>query len=495
MLALLSSAVALSSVAAASSEPVSFGTLLQCETAGGRCLWADGKGNTIPSAEVVRQMMASEGLDAREDVEEHRRLQEHVRYLEDVRSLATQEGVEFSYKVGVNTRHLYLDHERKQTAQDFVRQELHAQTRRRLEEAQEALQPATRRLASTVPATLNWCSTDNPMNKNICTTVKSQNKCGSCWAFAATDAIETAVAVNSKNNPIPLSPQQFLDCSKREMTATFQYCWAASGVTGAKWLQTEMKWGSQNNACDGGMTHGAFADAAGLHLSLMSELDLPYKEVDQVTLNPFKSTTKAPSSSSSSGNTTCENDPTKAAASIENWEQAVGKKCDNSSDPTQLLKIALQNQPISVAINSGSNFKDYKGGIYECPNSGDFTDSSQIDHAVVLVGYGTEGSTNYWILKNSYSSQWGDKGYLKIKMDSKINCGINIFPVIPLGAKAGSAKTTIDGGGDKVFLYLSPTVWIFIASVTTIATIVLTAVGLVVARRRRATQLASGQQN
>lgn len=488
-LALFSSAVALIASASASSpEPASFGTLLRCEN-GARCLWADGKGNAVNGAEVVRQLMKSEGLDAREDVEEHQRLQEHVRYLEDVRSHAAHEGVEFTYKVGVNTRHLYLDHERKQTVQEFVRQELHAQTRRRLEEAA----PAARRLASLAPATLNWCSTDNPLKKNICTTVKSQNKCGSCWAFAATDAIETAVAVNSKKDPIPLSPQQFLDCSKREMTATFQYCWAGSGVTGAKWLQTEMKWGSQNNACDGGMTHGAFADAAGLRLSLMSELDLPYKEVDQVTLNPFKTMTKAPSASSGSGNATCENDPTKAAASIENWEQAVGKKCDNSTDPTELLKIALQNQPISVAINSGSNFKDYKGGIYECPNSGDFTDSSQIDHAVVLVGYGTEGSTNFWILKNSYSSQWGDKGYLKIKMDSKINCGINIFPVIPLGAKAGSAKTTIDGGGDKVFLYLSPTVWILIATMATIATVVLTAVGLVIARRRRAAHLANGQ--
>ncbi|TYZ64239.1 hypothetical protein PybrP1_005918 [[Pythium] brassicae (nom. inval.)] len=485
-----------SATATVSSEAESLGTLLRCDIAGesdARCLWADGEGNAVGADEIVRRMMRAEGLDAQQDAVEHRRLQDHMRYLEDVRSHAVREGIEFSYKVGVNTRHLYLDEDRKQTAVEFVRQELQAQRRRRLEEVQPAAQPpaSSRRLA-TLPATFNWCSSDNPQGKSICTPVKSQNRCGSCWAFAATDAIETAVSANSKTPPIPLSPQQFLDCSKREMTVTFQYCWASSGVSGAKWLLPEMKWGSQNNGCDGGMTHGAFADAAGLRLSLMSELDLPYKEVDQVTLNPFKSQTKPPTMSSQ--NVTCENVASKAAASIENWEQAVGKKCDVSSNPTELLKLALQTQPISVAINSGSNFKDYKGGLYECPNNGDFVENSEIDHAVVLVGYGMEGSTPYWIIKNSYSSQWGDKGYLNLKMDSKLNCGVNVFPVVPLGAKAGSAKTTIDGGGDKLFLYLSPGVWIMIASVVSVGTIVLTVMGVIISRRLRAEQLESGRQ-
>ncbi|KAF1335568.1 Cysteine protease family c01a, partial [Globisporangium splendens] len=484
--AILSSGVAV----AASEETHSFGTLLQCAE-GGRCLWAGQDGTPVVSDEIVRQMMESEGIDGDE---EKQRLEEHMRYLEDVQTHAAEEGLAFTYKIGVNARHLYLDGNRKLTAKQFVRQEVHAQMRRRLEEAEEASQmksEASRRLASTLPTSLNWCSTDNPLKRNICTVIKSQNKCGSCWAFAATDAIETAVAVNSGNTPQALSPQQFLDCSKREMTATFQYCWAASGAKGATWLQPEMKWGSQNNACDGGMTHGAFQDAAALHLSLMTELDMPYQEVDVVTLNPFKTTTtKAPSSSSSSSsNATCVNDPAKAAAGINNWEQVVGKNCDNSTDATELLKIALQQQPISVAINSGSNFKDYKGGIYECPNSGDFTDSSEIDHAVVLVGYGTEGSTDYWILKNSYSSQWGDKGFLKLKMDSKINCGVNVFPVIPLGAAAGAVKSVVDGGGDKLFLGFPPGVWIAAAVVVSIATIVLTVIGVIVSSRRRAAML------
>uniref|UniRef100_K3W742 Peptidase C1A papain C-terminal domain-containing protein n=1 Tax=Globisporangium ultimum (strain ATCC 200006 / CBS 805.95 / DAOM BR144) TaxID=431595 RepID=K3W742_GLOUD len=479
--------VAILSSSVAMAETHSFGTLLQC-AAGSRCLWAGADGTPVVSDEIVRQMMESEGIDGDE---EKQRLEEHMRYLEAVQMHAAEEGLAFTYKIGVNARHLYLDGNRKLTAKQFVRQEVHAQTRRRLEEAEEAMQvkpEASRRLAVTLPSTLNWCSTDNPLKRNICTSVKSQNKCGSCWAFAATDAIETAVAVNSGNSPQALSPQQFLDCSKREMTATFEYCWAASGAKGATWLQPEMKWGSQNNVCDGGMTHGAFQDAAALHLSLMTELDMPYKEVDVVTLNPFKTTTtKAPSVSSA--NATCENDSTKAAASINNWEQVVGKKCDNSTDATELLKIALQQQPISVAINSGSNFKDYKGGIYECPNSGDFTDSSEIDHAVVLVGYGTDGSTDYWILKNSYSPQWGDKGFLKLKMDSKINCGVNVFPVIPLGATAGAVKSVVDGGGDRLFLGFAPGVWIAAAVVVSIATIVLTVIGVIVSNRRRAAML------
>lgn len=430
--------------------------------------------------------------------------------------------------MGVNTRHLYLEHRRRLTAREFVHQEIRAKKsreqerrrrQRRLDEPEPEPEPAVNwdvpatnppaplpsaspasavsstagsvassraagsrgnqfvstGSAASIRSTLNWCSNDNPLGKSVCTPVKSQNKCGSCWAFAATDAIETAVAISSKNDPRALSSQQFLDCSKRDLTTTFTYCWADGNVQGATWLLQEMKWASQNNGCEGGMTHAAFTDAAQLHLGLVMELQLPYEEAED--------TSRGVTSGNSS---TCGYNQGSAAASIANWEQVVGKDCSSSKDPTQLLKMALQNQPISVAINSGDSFKDYKTGIYHCPNNGNFKDSREIDHAILLVGYNKEPSGDeYWILKNSYSTQWGEKGFLRLRMDNKINCGINIFPVVPTGAKAGSAQVSVDGGGDKVFFGVDFSAWIALGVVVSIATTVLTIVGAMWAKRRR----------
>ncbi|GLD91676.1 hypothetical protein PINS_up000209 [Pythium insidiosum] len=484
--------LAMTAVSATSSimeSAASFGTFVRCESSSARCLWVGEDGALVERDEMMRQLMASEDLDVTRDAKERRRLEHHVQYIEDVHRIAADSGVAFSYKMGVNTRHLYLDDRRTQTPAEFVRQEAHARRRRRLEEADERreLTEINRRLDG-IPKTLNWCSDDNPKKKNICTPIKSQNKCGSCWAFAASDAIETAVAVASDTQPIALSPQQFLDCSRREMTATFQYCWAQGGVSGAPWLMTEMKWASQNNGCDGGMTHGAFMDAATMRLGLLSQLDLPYTETVTETklgLTGWQTRSSIANRTEEEKNTSCQHNAQQGAASIENWEQAVGRDCSKASKPTELLKIALQRQPISVAINSGNQFKDYKGGIYECPNNGDFADSTKVDHAVVLVGYGVDGTDEYWILKNSYSSQWGEKGFFRLRMDTKINCGVNIFPVVPLGAKPGPVKPRVDGGGDTVFLSFTPSAWIAIAAVVTVATLVLTAVGVVIQRRRR----------
>merc|ERR1712137_100534 len=80
---------------------------------------------------------------------------------------------------------------------------------------------------------------------------------------------------------------------------------------------------------------------------------------------------------------------------------------------------------------------------------------------------------------------WGDSGFMTLVADAKINCGLNIFPVIPIGAKAGpQASTAIDSGGDKVFVGLSPSSWIGVAAATTVFTMVLTGIGLWVSHRK-----------
>lgn len=380
-------------------------------------------------------------------------------------------GHEFSYHMGVNERHLTSSTKRKLTPEEFVDQEVFSAYSRRL-------QATTNSTVSSSGSSeyWNWCDSDNSVGHSVCSPVKSQKSCGSCWSFVAADAIETAVVIaENASAAVSLSPQQFLTCSTLQTTQTFEYCWASdSGVDGATWMQSEIKWESQNDGCNGGMTHGAFIDAAQNGWGLVTELTMPYDD------------SSSGSSSASNTSSVCTVSADEAAASITGWEQIVGADCTTSSNCTTLLRSALEKQPIAVAITSNGGFGEYAGGFYNCPNNGEMASKNDLNHALLLVGYGSDSSVgDYWILKNSYGSSWGDSGFIKLVADAKINCGLNVFPVIPTGAKAGAqASTSVDSGGDKIFVGLSPAAWIAVAAVTTIFTLVTTAIGIGVSNRK-----------
>lgn len=73
--------------------------------------------------------------------------------------------------------------------------------------------------------------------------------------------------------------------------------------------------------------------------------------------------------------------------------------------------------PISVGINA-DKFKLYKSGVFD-----DDSCSADLNHGVVAVGYGSVNSKDYWNLKNSWGTSWGDDGYMKISRNKKM-CGI-----------------------------------------------------------------------
>ncbi|KAJ2950758.1 hypothetical protein O0L34_g9019 [Tuta absoluta] len=85
------------------------------------------------------------------------------------------------------------------------------------------------------------------------------------------------------------------------------------------------------------------------------------------------------------------------------------------------VKHALINYgPMSIIVHAGEKFQNYNGnGILDCPADG------KLNHAVLLVGYGTENGRNYWIIKNSWSSIWGDNGYIKVAGDNP--CGMKSY--------------------------------------------------------------------
>ncbi|XP_078150063.1 senescence-specific cysteine protease SAG39-like [Carex rostrata] len=93
------------------------------------------------------------------------------------------------------------------------------------------------------------------------------------------------------------------------------------------------------------------------------------------------------------------------------------------------LLNAVANQPVSVALEgSGKDFQFYKGGLFTgyCGN--------KLDHAVAVVGYGSSAGTNYWLVKNSWGSDWGEAGYMQMQRDIGSDgglCGITLYASYP----------------------------------------------------------------
>lgn len=83
---------------------------------------------------------------------------------------------------------------------------------------------------------------------------------------------------------------------------------------------------------------------------------------------------------------------------------------DVIANSTSQLVAAVSKNPVSVAIEADTNvFQLYNSGIIS-----DVTCGTNLDHGVLVVGYGTENGQDYWILKNSWGENWGEKGFFRI---------------------------------------------------------------------------------
>jgi len=85
------------------------------------------------------------------------------------------------------------------------------------------------------------------------------------------------------------------------------------------------------------------------------------------------------------------------------------------------LKQAINQGVVSVTIEADNDvFRQYKSGILDSTACG-----TSLDHAVAAVGYGSEGGKDYYIVRNSWTTSWGDQGYIKIAaVEGKGICGI-----------------------------------------------------------------------
>ncbi|XP_073111656.1 senescence-specific cysteine protease SAG39-like [Elaeis guineensis] len=150
----------------------------------------------------------------------------------------------------------------------------------------------------------------------------------------------------------------------------------------------------QDHGCNGGIMDHAFKFII-KNGGLTTEANYPYMATDG-TSNTEKSRSHA--------------------ATISGYEDVP------ANSEAALLK-AVANQPVSVAIDArGSVFQFYSGGVF----TGDCR--TELDHGVTDVGYGTTSDgTKYWLVKNSWGSSWGEKGYIRMKRDVDAKeglCGI-----------------------------------------------------------------------
>ena len=96
------------------------------------------------------------------------------------------------------------------------------------------------------------------------------------------------------------------------------------------------------------------------------------------------------------------------------------------------MKPAVAAQPVAISIDAGSwVFQSYTGGVLDSTYCGVST-----NHAVAIVGYGNDSASglDYWLVRNSWSTGWGDDGYVKIAMTDDVDgiCAINHRPLYPI---------------------------------------------------------------
>lgn len=206
--------------------------------------------------------------------------------------------------------------------------------------------------------------------KGVVNEIKNQYTCGSCWAFSAIQAAESAYAIKT-GTLLSLSEQNLVDCV---------------------------------DTCEG--CNGGLMDAS--YTYVIEHQGGKFNTESEYWYISFQES--------------CYFDKYEKVGSISSYVNIT------EGDEDDLAAKVEAYGPAAVAIDASSLwFQLYFSGIYD--NSG--CSSTELDHGVGCVGFGSESGTQYWIVRNSWGTYWGESGY--VRMIRKNNqCGIATMSCIPL---------------------------------------------------------------
>lgn len=86
-------------------------------------------------------------------------------------------------------------------------------------------------------------------------------------------------------------------------------------------------------------------------------------------------------------------------------------------------KAAASTGPVAVYLEATNNFMSYSGGIFNGA-------CGQSNHAVTVVGWGSSSGNEYWIIRNSWGSSWGESGHIRIKIGGNCKITFDSYPVV-----------------------------------------------------------------
>jgi len=227
---------------------------------------------------------------------------------------------------------------------------------------------------SALPKSVDW------RKKGHVTPIKDQNPCGTCWAFSAIAALESA-HFKKTGNLVSLSEQNVIECT----TAFLGFRHTCNGrYTAGGWPK---------NAIQYAIEHG-----------VDTEESYPY--------NPYTIDSDK-----------CQFSKAHVGATFTDMVSL------DSGDEAGLQEAVATVGTISVCIDAGHrSFRHYKSGVYNEPSC-----TKHCDHAVAVVGYDTtEDGEEYYIVRNSWGTKWGEDGYVKMPRNKDGFCGIDTHVVYPI---------------------------------------------------------------
>lgn len=222
--------------------------------------------------------------------------------------------------------------------------------------------------ARAVPASVDY----RKSFPNVLTAVKDQGQCGDCWAHAVTEAIESAYAIATGELYV-LSQQQVTSC-----TPMVGSCYSCNG-------------------------------------------SFPSLGYDYVVENGLTEEWIYPFESYNNSFPACKKNPY-IPTPVQTIVNITGYTNVGSNNQQDVMDAIANLGPLSILVDA-SSWSWYESGIF---NGCDYAQNISLDHAVNVVGYGTENSTDYWIVRNSWSAGWGENGFIRLAKPSVPECGWNI---------------------------------------------------------------------